>query len=428
MDTLYHKNGKGYKWNFSPVVTYQVANDYRTFELQPQNRNRTDTIRLKNIDSLTLKHYFDFDYFSYYKLHKGDFAEFKFNGTIPSVTINNEQSAGINFEALHYVSNKPYYDYVYGVKDFRHSISNEDYLSLTKHKLNRLDELQQKDSIRSVDYVWLKKLFDIRIVQGELVQKKRNVFDYDLVSDDMINNATYRDYLVFALYYDFGLKRTQKNKDIEFKVAFDSLLVHQNNFPPLSFYYLMNFTLEKIPSQSGLIPFKDRFEKFQQLCEVPEIIAGFKEKNYLMFESLGNESKQFAFLNLKKKKILYNEVLSNFKGNIIYIDFWASWCGPCIAELPNSKMLKETYKDQKVSFAYISIDDDIGKWEKAAMKHNVMENSFLNIPAKNSIDKQYKIGTIPRYMILDKTGKIVNEDAPRPSDPKLKVILNDLLK
>ena len=115
---------------------------------------------------------------------------------------------------------------------------------------------------------------------------------------------------------------------------------------------------------------------------------------------------------------------------MIYIDFWASWCDPCRKEMKKSKELHEKLKNQKITFVYISIDADKDKWVQAIKEENLMSNNMylaLNYP-NAKFYTELNLKTIPRYMIFDNEGKLLLEDAPRPSETRLKEFIYDYLK
>jgi thiol-disulfide isomerase/thioredoxin len=117
--------------------------------------------------------------------------------------------------------------------------------------------------------------------------------------------------------------------------------------------------------------------------------------------------------------------LSNYKGKVIVVDVWATWCSPCRQQFPYLKKLEEEMKGKDVVFIGITIDaeKDKEKWIAMIQSEGLPGIHLFAGKDDNKITKDYKITGIPRYMVFDKQGKIVDADSPRPSDPKLKEIL-----
>jgi thiol-disulfide isomerase/thioredoxin len=122
--------------------------------------------------------------------------------------------------------------------------------------------------------------------------------------------------------------------------------------------------------------------------------------------------------------------LEDLKGKYVYIDVWATWCGPCRGEIPFLKKIEEKYHDKNISFVSISIDaqKDLEKW-KALIKDKELGGVqlFADNDWNSKFVKDYGITGIPRFILIDPNGKIVNADAPRPSAPELQVQLDTLL-
>ncbi|RMA64213.1 TlpA family protein disulfide reductase [Ulvibacter antarcticus] len=130
--------------------------------------------------------------------------------------------------------------------------------------------------------------------------------------------------------------------------------------------------------------------------------------------------------------------MSDLKGKFAYIDVWATWCGPCKAEIPSLKKLEKDYHGKNIAFVSMSIDDDRshkGSWElanenwKAMVKDKSLGGIQIFAPEgwKSKFITDYKINGIPRFILVDPSGNIVDASAPRPSDPALREMFNAFL-
>ena len=128
--------------------------------------------------------------------------------------------------------------------------------------------------------------------------------------------------------------------------------------------------------------------------------------------------------------------LSDFRGKFVYIDVWATWCGPCKAEIPSLKKLESQYKTKNIEFISISVDDArrSGSMEKAhtAWKTMVKDKQltgtqlFTGNGWKTDFIQDFKINAIPRFLLIDPKGDIIDADAPRPSSKRLIELLSEL--
>lgn len=119
----------------------------------------------------------------------------------------------------------------------------------------------------------------------------------------------------------------------------------------------------------------------------------------------------FAVIGEDGKKIK----VSDLKGKVVYIDFWASWCGPCKAQFPYTKDLKKHFKGKDVVFVYVSIDKDEKAWQKAIKKYDLDGYHTRVDGEKSEVIKAYGVRGVPSYYLVDKEGKFVTENTPRPS-------------
>ncbi len=100
--------------------------------------------------------------------------------------------------------------------------------------------------------------------------------------------------------------------------------------------------------------------------------------------------------------------LSDLKGKIVLIDFWASWCGPCRRENPNVVKLYNKYKDQGFEILGVSLDRDKTRWMKAIKKDKLEWLHISDLKGwKNSAAKLYGVSSIPHTVLVDREGKII---------------------
>lgn len=121
--------------------------------------------------------------------------------------------------------------------------------------------------------------------------------------------------------------------------------------------------------------------------------------------------------------------LEDLKGKYVYIDVWATWCGPCKGEIPYLKEIDDEFKGKDIAFVSLSIDklEHKEKWLKMIQDEKLQGIQVLADNDWNSdFVTAYNIKGIPRFILLDKKGNIVDANAPRPSDPNLKGLLNSL--
>ena len=119
--------------------------------------------------------------------------------------------------------------------------------------------------------------------------------------------------------------------------------------------------------------------------------------------------------------------LADLKGKPVYVDVWATWCGPCKREIPFLDELIKTYKD-KVTFLKISVDEDYAKWEAYMNEHG--GGDAISIIAegawKSDVVKKYSIKGIPRFMLFDAEGNVITINADRPSSQGIRATLDAL--
>jgi len=145
--------------------------------------------------------------------------------------------------------------------------------------------------------------------------------------------------------------------------------------------------------------------------------------------------KKFGLANLESMFLMDKDdkggktSLKSLRGKYVYIDVWATWCAPCRQQIPALKKIEESYKDKNIYFVSLSIDKqtDKIKWLKMIRE---MKLGGIQLLAENDWNskfvKDYQITGIPRFILIDPEGNIVDANAPRPTDPRLIALFNSL--
>ena len=167
----------------------------------------------------------------------------------------------------------------------------------------------------------------------------------------------------------------------------------------------------------------DRF--ITPLVETLQNKERLREKNYSLLP--GQVAPKFTLKNITGDDVSLSDVLS--ENELVLVDFWASWCGPCIASFPVLKEMYAEYKDRGFEIVTISIDETLADWESASEEQKlpwidlgdaedgVMKGRFAPTAS------EYGVVEIPSKFLIDKKGCIVNK---RISDDELKELLTSL--
>ncbi len=109
--------------------------------------------------------------------------------------------------------------------------------------------------------------------------------------------------------------------------------------------------------------------------------------------------------------------LDDLKGKFVYVDVWATWCKPCLAQIPALKELEEEYIEKNIEFVSISTDkaEKYEAWQNM-IRAKEMSGIQLYAGKSQSFMQEYQIANIPRFIFIDTEGNIVNANAPRPTE------------
>lgn len=138
---------------------------------------------------------------------------------------------------------------------------------------------------------------------------------------------------------------------------------------------------------------------------------------------VGEFAIDFKYLDVNGDSI----ALSDFKNKYIYVDVWATWCGPCVYQIPFLLNLEEEFRNENIVFLSVSVDSDKNKWLSMIKEKNMTGVQLFASGWESKIMKDYGIFTIPRFMLFDTEGRIINLNAPRPSSQEIRPLIDSLL-
>lgn len=258
-----------------------------------------------------------------------------------------------------------------------------------------------------------------------------------LNNNEAINAEFYRQFLKYYVIY-FTSQKNGFNKFTDYSVSADRkfMLAKEKLNGAAYKFWLAEFLIDECGRLSPysikrLVTDLKETDKEGMYATVVNEVCGermaMKEEKEIKKENKSSDNKkdELDLTDLDGKHVS----LSDFTGKVVYIDFWASWCGPCRKMMPFSKQIHSQLnarEKKKIVFLYISIDGDPVQWKKGITDLGIEGVNVIS-PGnwKSKACSYFQINSIPRYMIMNKKGEIVEFNAPRPADES---VLLKLLK
>lgn len=277
-------------------------------------------------------------------------------------------------------------------------------LSYALLKAILLDVKAEEEGVKSYDFPEYKKLMEVvdpndpDEVTFPLINRWA-YFHMDEFGDDKVISA-------IEFFKKYGKQIT--NSDIKSMLA--------KNITSFCMYKIDLNALEKY---EALFEAVDSF-----IPEQPDIVESCRSQ----IEVAKNSQKGCTVPNTMMQTIDGDEVsLSSMFGKVLYIDVWATWCGPCVKQAAYFKSLAEKFKgNDRICFISLSIDRDKNrdKWVEFIGKEKPFWPQF-RLADKDYDDFCDKVGisTIPRFLLIGSNGKFINSDCARPSDENIELIL-----
>ncbi|MFH7000934.1 TlpA family protein disulfide reductase [Flavobacterium bizetiae] len=426
-DTLRLKTGP-YSFREDNML-YSFEGDFVPHIIQKKNYKKNDTLKIKTSSDIILSHGYNVNQYSLYQFKPGDVVVFDYPQDNPRCEVLNRKilkndlnfitelnvktSKNIKSDFQFFIENKRF-----RTKEEKDKISKEYFES----RRIKFDSIYKTSAISEQLYTLIKT--DLDYLQKDA--SNRNI----LKNPVKLSLPSGRNLIIksFESIYKPKLLKSKNSSFIDSRVQLEYVIndkeIEDNNKDYLLYKYMsdifLNFSKEDI---------KKYFELFKINIKNKSVIKSLSDK-YLSAVNNEFSVNDIALSDGTKNKFDLNTLIkTKYSNKTVYVDFWASWCGPCIAEMGASRNLRDLYKDKNVVFIYISIDKDVEKWKTASKKQKLSEsgNDFIALNYPNSLFyKEIDLKTIPRYLIYNKKGELIHKNAPSPSNKEIEVELSKL--
>lgn len=267
---------------------------------------------------------------------------------------------------------------------------------------------------------------------SSLTATDQNSSIYNFLNDDFINLQSYSSFLNNILftyltrYYKVSQLKVKNYNYIDYKSLFNHIS-SDKQIPTLSRNLMLLYTINEINQYFDVNDINDYKNRFLKITgdsnAVKHILALNVEKKEIIIKKTDIQLK-----DISGKILTFNDVLEKNKGKIIYVDFWATWCAPCIQGMSNSKKLRQLYANKNIVFIYLAKNDDYENWKVKSNQFfgesKKCESYFIVNYKTSKTLKEYEVETIPRFLLFDKNGFIIHKNAPRPHSKEIQVLFN----
>ena len=345
-----------------------------------------------------------------------------------------QQLGGKNFSDLDTASFVTWYD------SLNHTYSNfhKAFLDTTKTNKNICNLLEKRNKAITIFHkqMYVLTQFGATKRESEIPFFFKNIknevpFDTTLLNSNLFDYANVLNGFLLIENENFfrGKNAKEINSTIENLPMINSEKIKNSTYPHKIKEHLLGLNFMnscfEFGTNDSTKKIYENFIKFSKSSDYSNTV----QKIYTKFDSLstGKPAPEITGLSPTGEKI----ALSDFKGKLIYIDVWATWCGPCREELPKTRLIEKKYKgNNQVVFMYVSVDRDTEAWRTLLKKDKSFSGVQINNPddgKHKSIGEKYMIGGIPRYILIDQKGNIINSFAPKPSSGKVEALIDQQL-
>ncbi len=279
-----------------------------------------------------------------------------------------------------------------------------------------------------IDFFIMSSIVDYELFNELIFKQKRNVpEDYFWLIDTLI--AYYKNILytpeAFIFFNRIEAKYINPSSDSLFVniLKFDASLTRDILICRAIYSGIANYEFKKVNS------WMDSYSSFIQ----NQVLKKDLKLKYLSALEIYNnphlESAKLKDLSKSDKTGILTNIIRTYQNKVLYLKFWAPWCGPCMAQLPYMKKMEDKFNSNEFLVINICTPYPKDKWKATIKEKNIGGIHYLlNENQYNELKTLFNIQGIPQYVLIDKKGNIVDKDAPIPGDDIWQGINFDLVK
>lgn len=278
-----------------------------------------------------------------------------------------------------------------------------------------------------IDFYLMSSLYDYEFFNKNIFNQKRRIpSEYYWLNDTIVDN--YTDFIItggVATFFNrtqFGYSSSNSRSSINKILNIDSTLTRD---------ILISKEIYSVISNKDFSDAKDLINNFFPFIgrnELKRIVKDKYETSLAVYNNPSLASARIKGLKSNDKTGIIEEISGTYKDKVLYLKFWAPYCGPCMAQLPYIKQLETKVSPDDFLVVNICAPYPQEKWRASIKENNISGVHYLlNDTQYNELKSLLNIQGIPRYVLVNKDGEIVNEDAPIPGDEVLQGVNYDLI-